>query len=147
MHEEQLFEMLNEAIAFAKLKLETEQVLAPFAMVLYEDGNVESINAPEARHEEQYEMLLGKLKEKVEKEPAITAISVIARVNIPAQYKAAVNDGIRIHLEERHKSDNKIGARFLYVPYQLYKHAESGEVTMELHNPIPVAFPPEIFTS
>lgn len=146
MHEEQLFEMLNEAIAFAKVELETEQALDPFAMVLYDDGNVESIKAPEASQEEQYETLLGKLKERVAAEPRITALAVIARVNIPAQYKAAVNDGIRIHLEERHKSDNKIGARFLYVPYQLYKEAGSGKVSMQLHNPIPVAFPPEIFT-
>ncbi len=146
MHEEQLFEMVNEAVGFAKAELECEQELRPFAMILFEDGNVESLKADLSAHQEQYEMLVEKLKQKVADEPKITALAIIARVTIPAHFKPPVSDGIRIHLEERNKSDDKVGARFLYVPYQLYRNAGSDEVMMQLHNPIPIAFPAEIFT-
>ena len=146
MHEEHLFEMVNEAVEFAKAELESEQELRPFAMILFEDGNVESLKADLSAHEEQYEMLISKLKQKVADDPKITALAIIARVTIPAHFKPPVSDGIRVHLEERDKSDNKVGARFLYVPYQLYRNAGSDDVMMQLHNPIPIAFPAEIFT-
>lgn len=146
MHEEQLFEMVNEAVEYAKAELESQQELRPFAMMLFEDGNVESLKADLSAHEEEYEMLMAKLKQKVADDPNITALAIIARVTIPAHFKPPVNDGIRIHLEERHKSDNRVGARFLYVPYQLYRNAGSDKVMMQLHDPIPIAFPAEIFT-
>lgn len=146
MHEEQLFEMVNEAVEYAKAELESQQELRPFAMMLFEDGNVESLKADLSAHEEEYEMLMAKLKQKVADDPNITALAIIARVTIPAHFKPPVSDGIRIHLEERHKSDNRVGARFLYVPYQLYRNAGSDKVMMQLHDPIPIAFPAEIFT-
>ncbi len=145
MHEEQLFEMVNEAVMYAKDRLEKSQELTPFAMLLYKNGYIESITADDTSHEDQYASLVSTLKKRIVDEPKITGLAIVAKVSIPAQYKAPVDDGIRIHLEERHKADDKIGARFLYVPYQLYKSSSSDEITMHLHDPIPVAFPPEIF--
>jgi len=145
MYEEKLFEMVNEAVEYAKNELETKQTLQPFAMILFENGNVESLKSEDTSQEKQYEELITQLKKRVADDNTITALALTARVNIPEQYKAAVNDGIRIHLEERNKSDSKIGARFLYVPYQLYRSSEDGEITMQLHDPIPIAFPAEIF--
>ncbi|MGB5964383.1 MAG: hypothetical protein WBF77_02980 [Sulfurimonadaceae bacterium] len=146
MHEEQLFEMVNEAIIFAKNELKQKQELKSFAMVLFKNGYIESVTADEESHDNQYEALVISLRQRVSDEPKITGLAIIAKVNIPALYKPPVDDGIRIHLEERHKADNKIGARFLYVPYQLYKGAGSDEITMQLLDPIPVAIPQEIFT-
>ena len=145
MHEEQLFEMVNEAVEFAKSELETKQKLHPFAMMLFENGDIESLQSESTAQETRYEELITLLKKRVADDDRITALAIVARVNIPAQYKAPVSDGIRVHLEERHKSDNKIGARFLYIPYQLYANSDASEVVMQLHNPIPIAFPPEIF--
>ncbi len=145
MHEEQLFEMVNEAVMYAKDKLEKDQELTPFAMLLFKNGYIESITADETSHEDQYASLVATLKKRIVDEPKITGLAIVAKVTIPAQYKAPVDDGIRVHLEERHKADDKIGGRFLYVPYQLYKSSSSEEITMHLHDPIPVAFPPEIF--
>ncbi|MGA7964755.1 MAG: hypothetical protein WCB49_02455, partial [Gammaproteobacteria bacterium] len=85
------------------------------------------------------------LKARIAEETKITALAIIARVTIPKHYKAPVDDGLRIHLEERHKADDKIGGRFLYVPYQLFADSDASKITIQLHNPIPVAFPPEIF--
>ena len=145
MHEDQLFEMVNEAVQFAQQELEQNQELTPFAMLLYKNGFVESINTQEEDRESQYDDLVEKLREMVNDAPKITGVAIVAAVSIPAQYKAPVESGIRIHLEEKHKSDNTIGGRFLYVPYQLYKQSGSDTVQTQLHNPIPVGIPQEIF--
>ena len=146
MYEEQLFEMVNEAVMFAKDTLEKQQQLSPFAMLLYRNGYVESVTVDEAGHDDQYEALITSLRLRVADEPKISGLAIVATVGIPGHYKPPVDDGIRIHLEERHKADDKIGARFLYVPYQLYKSSSSDEIAMHLHDPIPVSIPPEIFT-
>jgi len=146
MYEEQLFEMVNEAVMFAKTTLEETQTLSPFAMVLFRNGYVESVTTGEENHDEQYDALVALLRQRVIDEPKITGLAIIAKVGIPGHYKPPVDDGIRIHLEERHKADDKIGARFLYVPYQLYKSSGSDKIAMHLHDPIPVGIPPEIFT-
>lgn len=145
MHEEQLFEMVNEAIIFAKNELEQNQELKSFAMILFKNGYIESVTADEENHDDQYEVLVTSLRQRVIDEPKITGLAIIAKVSIPEHYKAPIDDGIRVHLEERHKADDKIGARFLYVPYQLYKTTESDDIAMHLHDPIPVSIPPEIF--
>jgi len=145
MHEEQLFEMVNEAVMFAKNELEQKQALKPFAMVLFKNGYVDSITVDEQDHDDQYEALVTSLRQRIVDEPKITGLAIVATVGIPEHYKAPVESGIRIHLEERHKADDKIGARFLYVPYQLYKSSGSDEITMQLLDPIPVSIPAEIF--
>ncbi len=146
MHEEHLFEMVNEAVMYAKSELEQKQELKSFAMVLFKNGYIESVAADNEGHDNQYEALVASLRQRVIDEPKITGLAIIAKVSIPGHYKPPVEDGIRIHLEERHKAAEKIGGRFLYVPYQLYKSSSSDNVEMHLHDPIPVAFPPEIFT-
>ena len=145
MHEEQLFEMVNEAILFAKEALETKQELTPFAMLLYRNGFVESVTSQETNPHDQYDNLVEKLQTMVLDAPKITGVAIVASVNIPAQYKAPVESGIRIHLEERHKVDEKIGGRFLYVPYQLLQKSGTASVEAHLHHPIPVGIPQEIF--
>ena len=145
MHEEQLFEMVNEAVMFAKNELEQKQELKPFAMVLFKNGYIDSITVDEESHDDQYEKLVTSLRQRVADEPKITGLAIIAKVSIPQHYKPPVGDGIRVHLEERHKADEKIGARFLYVPYQLYKTADTDDIAMHLYDPIPVSIPAEIF--
>ncbi len=146
MHEEQLFEMVNEAIIFAKNELEQKQELKSFAMILFKNGYIDSVAVDEKSHDDQYETLVTSLRQRVTDEPKITGLAIIAKVSIPGHYKPPVDDGIRVHLEERHKAADKIGARFLYVPYQLYKSSSSDDISMQLYDPIPVSIPPEIFT-
>jgi hypothetical protein len=146
MHEEQLFEMVNEAVKYAKNSLEEKQELKPFAMLLFRNGYIERVTANEEDHDNLYESLVISLRQRVADEPKITGLAIIAAVSIPGLYKPPVDDGMRVHLEERHKADNIIGARFIYVPYQLYKSSSSDTITMHLHDPIPVTIPQEIFT-
>ena len=146
MNEDALFDLVNEAVMYAKEQIEKEELLDPFAMVLYEKGAIESLNTDKRNdHDMMYEELVGSLREKTDKEDEIEALVIVSRVIIPETYQAEVQSGIRVHLEERSKQGNKIGARFLYVPYQLYRDSATKTFSMQLFTPIPVAFPPEIF--
>jgi len=147
MHEEQLFEMVNQAILSAKEKLESNQEFTPFAMLLYRNGFIDTVRIEEENHEVNYDRLVETLRTQIADAPKITGVAIVATVTIPGQYKAPVESGIRIHLEERHKSDDKIGGRFLYVPYQLIKQASTEKIEAHLYNPIPVGIPQEIFKS
>ena len=145
MHEEQLFEMVNKAVLFAKEALETKQEFTPFAMLLYRNGFIENVTSKEENPHEQYDNLVEQLQTMVLDAPKVTGIAIVASVSIPAHYKPPVESGIRIHLEERHKVDEKIGGRFLYVPYQLLQKSGTELIEAHLHNPIPVGIPQEIF--
>jgi len=146
MSEDALFDLVNEAVMYAKEQIEKEEMLDPFAMVLYEKGTIESLNTDKkSNYDVMYENLVGILKEETAKKDDIIALVIVSKVLIPEAYKAEAESGIRVHLEERSKQGNKIGARFLYVPYQLYRKNATGQVTMQLYTPIPVAFPPEVF--
>jgi len=146
MYEEQLFEMVNKAVSHAKESLEKQQEFQPFVMMLYRNGYIDQEEAPQNSHEAQYDALITKMRTAIQDAPKITGVAIVAPVSIPGQYKAPVESGIRIHLEERHKSDEKIGGRFLYVPYQLYKQSGSEKVEVHLYDPIAVGIPQEIFT-
>jgi len=145
MDEEALFALVNEAVMYAKERLERGDILAPFAMILHDNGNIESLSSQAENFDTAYEDLVLQLRQSVKDDPSISALSIVTRVTIPEQYDAATPNGLRVHLEERHKRGNKIGARFLYVPYQLYKNSQTDALTLQLHTPIPVSFPPEIF--
>ena len=146
MSEDALFDLVNEAVMHAKEQIEKEELLEPFGMVLYEKGIIESLSTDtKDDYDVMYEDLVGILRGKIAKENGITALVIVSRVIIPEAYKAEAQSGIRVHLEERSKQGNKIGARFLYVPYQLYRDSAAEALTMQLHTPISVAFPPEVF--
>ncbi|NOR56078.1 MAG: hypothetical protein GQ531_07695, partial [Sulfurovum sp.] len=81
------------------------------------------------------------LKERI-KTRDIDVVVLLVDTLIPDKFVQDVPGGIRIHLEERSQMETKIGARFLYVPYELCKAGE-GELFVKLHTPIPVGFPAE----
>ena len=146
MDDEKLFEMLDECVAFAKDRLETAHSLEPFAMYLDAAEQIQSLSGCEEDHAARYERLHEILQAKA-KEDEIVAVALLARVTIPDNFNPSVSEGFRIHIEHRSGAEEKLSARFLYVPYQLYKRAEDDtDITVHLHDPIPVAFPPEIFT-
>lgn len=145
MDDEKLFEMLDECVAYAVNTLENVRTLYPFAMVVDENDNIGSLNNDERDHEKCYELLYEDLKEEAQK-GQVRAIALIARVNIPDNFSPAVTEGLRIHIEEKGSSGEKIGARLLYIPYQLFKTPEDdAKLTVKLHDPIPVGIPSEIF--
>jgi len=145
MDNEHLFIMLDECVAFAKEQLSKSQSLDSFAMVLESDNNVRSIVIDEQDAALRYEAFLEVLRDEAKAE-TITAMALLSNVTIPEHFSPAVSSGIRIHVEERDfKSENKLSARLLYVPYQLYKTEGEEEVHIHLHDPIPVGLPCEVF--
>jgi len=146
MDNEHLFIMLDECIDYAKEVLTSSKTLESFAMVLETDNSIRSITVQEQYGEERYEALLTTLRDEAQAE-MITAMALIANVTIPENFSPAVSSGIRIHVEEKgFKTQNKLSARLLYVPYQLYKTKEDDQIHIQLHDPIPVGLACEIFT-
>lgn len=145
MDNEHLFIMLDECINYAKEVLTSSKQLESFAMVLEPNNDIRSIETDESDDEERYEALLETLRAEA-KADKITAIALVSNVTIPESFSAAVSSGIRIHVEEKDfEADNKLSARLLYVPYQLYKTKGDDTVQIQLHNPIPVGLACEIF--
>jgi hypothetical protein len=144
MDDEKIFNMLDQCIEKAVFALENGQTLEPFAMVLESDDSTQHIAFNEADHEKHYELLLEALRSEA-KNGEIKAAALLARVTIPENFNPAVPEGIRIHVEERASSHEKIAARLLYIPYQLFKQKGDEKVSVHLHHPIPVGLPSEIF--
>lgn len=145
MDNEHLFIMLDECINYAKEVLTSSKQLESFAMVLEPNNDIRSIETDESDGERRYETLLEILRDEA-KADKITAIALLSNVTIPDNFSPAVSSGIRIHVEEKDfQADNKLSARLLYVPYQLYKTKGDDSIQIQLHDPIPVGLACEIF--
>jgi len=156
---EELFLMLEECVGHASQQLTSGQNLESFAMVLEASNTKRHISVDEMDGEMRYEELLEILRDAA-KTQGITALALISNVTIPENFKSAVSTGIRIHIEEkkqpRSQSDfsgeaasnniyDKLSARLLYVPYQLFKTTSDDTIQIQLHDPIPVGLACEIF--
>lgn len=145
MDNEHLFIMLDACIEMAKEQLCSSQNIHSFAMVLESNNAYRNIEVEEKDVALRYETFLEVLKVEVQAE-SVTAIALLSNVTIPEHFKPEISSGIRIHVEERDfKAENKLSARLLYVPYQLYREKEDAPVQIHLHDPIPVGFPCEVF--
>jgi hypothetical protein len=144
MDDEKLFEMLDECVKRAVTILENGETLKPFAMTLEADDTTQYLSLGEADQEKHYTLLLEALKAEA-KQGQIKAAALLARVTIPEHFGPDVPEGIRIHVEERASSHDKIAARLLYIPYQLYRTQDDAKIRVHLHHPIPVGLPSEIF--
>jgi len=142
---EELFLMLEECVGHASQQLTNGQSLESFAMVLEPSNDTRHISVDEMDGEARYEALLEILRSEA-KAQNITAIALLSNVTIPENFNPAVSTGIRIHIEEKNfKADNKLSARLLYVPYQLFKTTNDETIQIQLHDPIPVGLACEIF--
>ena len=139
--DEKAFKLLEEAVYRAQESLEKTKHFQAFLMLLNDAGEVEVFENEIKDSTESYALLEETLKTRIEKDDVdIMALAVDAA--IPDKFAKDVSTGIRVHLEEKSQIDNKIGARFLYVPYELCK-VRDGEMFVKLHTPIPVGFPAE----
>ena len=145
MDNEELFLMLEECVAHASTQLIKGNMLESFAMVLEPSNTTRHISVDEMDGELRYEELLHILRTEA-KAQSITALALLSNVTIPDNFNPSVSTGIRIHIEEKNfKAENKLSARLLYVPYQLFKTKEDDTVQIQLHDPIPVGLACEIF--
>jgi hypothetical protein len=139
--DEKAFKVLEEAVQKAQESLEKTKHFQPFLMLLNDTGTIEVFENKITDSTKSYAMLEKILKESI-KMGDVDVMVLAVDTAIPENFVKNVPHGIRLHLEEKSQIDEKISARFLYVPYELCK-VENGEMYVKLHAPIAVGFPAE----
>jgi len=134
-------QLLEKAVYKAQDALEVTKHFQPFLMLLTDTGEIEVYENEIENASENYTILETKLTQRI-KENDVDIMVLVVDTVIPDKFVEDVSSGIRVHLEEKSQKDKKIGARFLYVPYELCRVGE-GEMFVKLHTPIPVGFPAE----
>jgi peptide subunit release factor 1 (eRF1) len=139
--DEKAFKVLEEAVHKAQESLEKTKHFQPFLMLLNDAGKIEVFENEITNSTKSYAMLEKILKESIKMGDVDVMVLAVDTV-IPENFVEDIPHGIRLHLEEKSQIDEKISARFLYVPYELCK-VENGEMYVKLHAPIAVGFPAE----
>jgi hypothetical protein len=134
-------QLLEKAIYKAQDSLAETKHFQPFLMILTDNGEVEVYENKIKNSTESYALLESQLTQRMEKND-IDVLVLVVDTAIPDKFVENSPNGIRVHLEEKSQKEKKIGARFLYVPYELCKTIEE-EMFVKLHTPIPVGFPAE----
>jgi len=134
-------QLLEKAVYKAQSSLEKTKYFQPFLMLLNDAGEIEVYENEIENSIESYALLETQLTERI-KENNVDIMVLVVDTVIPDKFVEDISSGIRLHLEEKSQKNNKIGARFLYVPYELCRVGE-GKIFAKLHVPIPVGFPPE----
>jgi len=139
--DEKALQLLEKAVYKAQDSLEKTKHFQPFLMLLSDTGQLEIFENEIEDSTQSYEALDKILLERMKKND-LDIMALVVDTEIPERFVKDVHTGIRVHLEEKSQRDNKIGARFLYVPYELCT-SEECELFVKLHMPIPVGFPAE----
>jgi hypothetical protein len=137
-------QLLEKAVYKAQDSLEATKHFHPFLMLLTDAGEIEVYENEIDDPSESYALLETKLVQRI-KENDVDIVVLVVDTVIPDNFVQDISSGIRIHLEEKSQKDKKIGARFLYVPYELCR-VGNGEMFVKLDVPIPVGFPAEYIT-
>ena len=139
--DEKALGVLEQAVYRAQRSLQQTKAFQPFLMLLNDAGEIEIFENEVEETTQSYTLLEENLRRRI-KEGDVDVMVLAVATLIPENFMQDVPSGIRLHLEEKSQIDKKIGARFLYVPYELFKGTE-GEIFVKLHNPIPVGFSAE----
>jgi len=134
------FELLEKAIIKAQNGLKKGAAFNPFLFILTSEGVLKTIENKAIDPKESYALLEDSLKQRV-LEGDIDILIIAVDATMPERYRTDMDDCIQLHLEERSQLDKKISARFIYVPYKLYRQSEDDEVSIQLGNPVPAGFP------
>jgi len=139
--DEKAFALLEKAINKAQDALVKTTNFKPFLMLLTDTGEVEIHENKIKDSSQSYEALEVLLKERMLQDDIDIMILTVDTI-IPDKVHIGVDAGIRLHIEEKSQKYKKIGARFLYVPYQLCK-SPNTPMYVKLHTPLPLGFPAE----
>ena len=139
--DEKAFKVLEEAVTKAQESLEKTKHFQPFLMLLNNAGEIEIFENEIKDSTQSYNSLEKILKESIKMGDVDVMVLAVDTV-IPENFANDIPNGIRLHLEEKSQINEKIAARFLYVPYELCK-VENAEMYVKLHAPIAVGFPAE----
>ena len=135
------FKLLEKAVNKAQKSLEERREFQPFLMLLTDLQEVEVYENEIKDSTKSYTFLEDLAKERIEKGD-IDILILAVDTMIPDKFAKNIPMGIRLHLEEKSQRSKKIGARYIYVPYELCQ-IKGEALYVRLHYPIPVAFPAE----
>lgn len=139
------YSLLEQAVHKAQKSLELTKHFQPFMMLLTDDGEVENYENNNEDASISYSLLEDTLVQRLKKRNDVDIIILVQDTVIPEQFTEGVSSSIRLHLEEKSQISKKIGARFLYVPYEMCQVAKS-DMIVRLYAPVPVGFPAEYIT-
>ena len=142
--DEKALQLLEKAVQKAQASLEKTKYFQPFLLLLTDTGNIEEYENDIKDATQSYEELKSTLSKRISKNDIDIMILAVDTV-IPTQVANGEKQGIRLHLEESSQKNNKIGARFLYIPYDLCSSSQE-ELYVKLHLPLPIGFPVEYIT-
>jgi len=140
--DEKAFHILETAVYRAQDSMEKTKHFQPFLMLLNDAGEIEVFENEQVESAQSYLLLEDMLRNRLQEKSDIDVLALVVDTQIPENFAGDVPNGIRIHLEEKSQMNQKLSARYLYVPYELCKVAE-GEMFVTLHTPIPIGFPAE----
>ena len=138
--DEKAFELLEKAVSKAQHSLENTKHFQPFVLLLTRDNEVELYENEIKDYKKSYAVLEEELRKRIQKCNDVDVVILAVDTVIPEQFAKEVPNAIRLHLEEKSQIEKKIGARFLYVPYEICQNAEE-KLFIKLHAPISVGFP------
>ena len=139
--DERALYLLQKAVYKAQESLKKTKHFQPFLMLLSDTGEIEVYENDIEDRTQSYKTLEHILAQRMKKNDT-DIMALVVDTKIPERLLKDVSVGIRVHLEEKSQRSKKIGARFLYVPYELCASSEC-ECFVRLHVPIPVGFPAE----
>jgi len=142
MNEEIVFDLIENSINMAVDKLQAKQKFQPYALTLSSLNDVTVLEKQHHDDDELYEDIFLQLKEDIICKD-IEVVAIVALVDIAEHYKSEHDVAIRVHIEQKSLKEEKIGGKFIYAPYQIYKIENEHKV--ELYQPFSVGFIAEIF--
>jgi len=140
---EQLHELLMHCIGFARTMLESAGDFYPFGAALSPAGQISAVGTHTGEErpapQELYRLLAEGFAAGARKGDYV-ATALAANVDIPAEYGAALPEGLRVHLESAGYS------RFVYIPYRVKKGGVfRTRRTAEFAESFAVEVPPQAF--
>jgi len=137
--DEKALGLIETAVYKAQVLLAEENAFKPFLMLLNEAGEQELFDNILENQDESYAMLENTLEERLKKGD-IELMVLLREAGVPAKFNSLTKQSIRVHLEEKSQIEQKIGGRFLYVPYERVQNPNET-ISVILHPPLPVGFP------
>ena len=142
MNEDIIFDLIENGINIAVDKLQTQQDFTPYALTLSSQNDTLIVEKESNDNTQQYEDIFLQLKDKITSTD-IEVVAIVALVDIAEHFKSDYDRAIRVHLEQKSLKEEKVGGKFIYAPYQIFKIEDEHKV--ELYQPFSVGFVSEIF--
>ncbi len=134
--DEKAFRLLEASVNRAQSALEKTKHFQPFLLLLNEKGVLEFFDNEEQDSAQSYHLLEELLRVRI-KENDVEVLVLAVETTMPETFDKDTPSAIRLHLEEKSQLENKIGARFIYVPYTLCTTAKD-ELSVKLFAPVAV---------